>query len=96
MKMHKARDVDSALTRKGFHKKEGGSHTMYIFYNEESSKVTSIFTLMSRGNKDPGIENLKRMKKQLYFDEDKDFDDFIDCLYTKEMYFNNLKVKGKI
>lgn len=41
------RNVRRALTRKGFKKKEGGSHEKYYYYDLEGKK-SEIFTSLSR------------------------------------------------
>ena len=94
MKRHRNRDIDSALTSKGFQRTEGGSHTHYVFYY--LGKPTRVVTFLSRGTDDPGESNLHKMKKQLFFNSPNDFDLFIECPYTEEEYINNLRSKGII
>ncbi len=94
MKMFKTKEIDSALTKKGFIKTSGGNHNKYIFYY--NGKPTKAFTILSRGENDPGKDNLSKIKKQLFFDDQNDFSDFIDCPFTEDMYIKYLKSKGKI
>ena len=94
MKHHKSREIESAFITKGFHKKEGGSHIQFVFYY--MGKPTLAHTLLSRGTADPGEPNLHKMKKQLFFNNPNDFDQFIECTFTEQDYIANLRNKGVI
>ena len=65
MKLHKARDIDSALTKKGFQKTLAQSHWRFVFFL--SDKMTQIHTKLSMGRKsnDPARDNLQKMKRDL-------------------------------
>ncbi|BAD84560.1 hypothetical protein TK0371 [Thermococcus kodakarensis KOD1] len=92
----KARDVQRALEKKGFQKKEGGRHTKYILYVE--GKKTRVITVFSRGRdkKELGNDLLRRIKKQLHLEEDDMFQDFVECPLTYEDYLSVLRQKGVI
>ncbi|NJE75964.1 type II toxin-antitoxin system HicA family toxin [Thermococcus sp. ES12] len=92
----KATDIQKALKKKGFQKKEGGRHTKYILYVD--GKKTRIMTVFSRGKdkKELGDDLIKRIKKQLHFDDPKKFEDFVKCPLTYEDYLTILQQKGII
>ncbi|WP_054839707.1 type II toxin-antitoxin system HicA family toxin [Thermococcus sp. JCM 11816] len=92
----KARDVQRALEKKGFQKKEGGRHTKYILYVE--GKKTRVITVFSRGRdkKELGNDLLRRIKKQLHLEEDDMFQDFVECPLTYEDYLSVLRQKGGV
>lgn len=92
----KAKDIQKALRRKGFQKKEGGRHTKYVLYVD--GKKTRVMTVFSRGKdkKDLGDNLIKRIKKQLHFDDENKFQDFVKCPLTYEEYINMLHQKGII
>lgn len=94
MKMHKAKDIANSLQKKGFKTEFSGSHQIFIFIFE--NKLTQIRTKLSMGShsRDPGRDNLQKMKKDLKFDNYNDFSNLIDCPYTKDMYIAMLKRKG--
>lgn len=92
----KARDVQRALEKKGFQKKEGGRHTKYILYVE--GKKTRIITVFSRSRdkKELGNDLLRRIKKQLHLEENEMFQDFVECPLTYEDYLSVLRQNGVI
>jgi heme oxygenase len=93
VKLHKAKDIDSALAKKGFQKSIAQSHWRFVFFYD--NKMTQIHTKLSMGrsSNDPGRDNLQKMKRDLRFDNYNDFSDLIDCPYTQEMYIAMLKEK---
>ena len=65
MAVRKTRDIRQALLSKGFRLREGGSHEKY-FLQDRNGKVTSIFTLLSRGSRrEYDDQLLGRMARQL-------------------------------
>ena len=66
MAVRKIRDIRQALLSKGFRLREGGSHERY-FLQDRDGKVTSIFTLLSRGSRPREYDDrlLGRMARQL-------------------------------
>ena len=97
MKVRKARDIVSALERKGFHKvKEKEHHKYYFLYVNEIK--TNIYTYISHGkkSKDYGKKLMNKIKNQLKFDDSNIAEDFFDCPFTKEMYVEMLKKKDLI
>jgi len=93
----KAKDIQKALKKKGFQKKEGGRHTKYILY--VNGKKTRVITVFSRGRnkKELGDDLIKRIMKQLHFNNEEDkFRDFVECPLTYEDYLELLREKGII
>ena len=93
----KAKDIQKALRKKGFQKKEGKKHIKYILY--VNGKKTRVMTLFSRGKdkKELGDDLIKRIMKQLHFDNDENkFKDFVKCPLTHEDYLRLLREKDII
>ena len=93
----KARDIQKALEKKGFQKKEGKRHMKYILHvNGKKKRVLTIFS-RGRDKKKLGDDLIRRIMKQLHFDNDKDkFRDFVECPLTYEDYLELLREKGII
>ncbi|EHR77967.1 hypothetical protein OCC_02912 [Thermococcus litoralis DSM 5473] len=91
----KARDIKKALEKKGFTKKEGKRHTKYTLYrNGKKTRVSVVFS-RGRSKQELGEELIRRIMKQLHFDNDKNkFKDFVDCPMGKNDYIHYLISKG--
>ncbi|WNY27424.1 hypothetical protein MsAm2_12200 [Methanolapillus ohkumae] len=75
---YKAREIESALKRKGFLEKRCGQHKYYYF-----SENSMIRTYTSHGNMEYDRDLLSQMKKQLRLNHHQ-FEDLIHCFLTKE------------
>ena len=75
----KYRSVRSALTSKGFRKKDGRNHEKY-YYHDLSGNKTEIFTLLSRatGNKELRNSLESDMARQLKIRKEQ-FRQFVSC-----------------
>lgn len=93
MKMYKTKKIQQSLCKKGF-KKEESDHTYLIFVSE--GKETTVFTKLSHGSGEPGKDILSKIKGQLKFISQTDFERFIDCKMSREEYANYLKEKDFI
>ena len=93
MKIHKARDINDALTKKGFQREVSQSHFRYIFVYQ--NKITQIHTKLSMGSHgDPARDNLHKMKRDLHFDNYEDFSHLIECSFSQEQFIDMLKQKN--
>lgn len=94
MKIHKARDINDALTKKGFQREIAQSHFRYVFIYQ--NKITQIRTKLSMGgsSRDPARDNLHKMKRDLHFDNYDDFSHLIECTFSQEQYINMLRQKN--
>ena len=93
----KTREVKKALEKKGFKKEPGKRHTKYILYVNGRKK--RVMTILSRGRdkKELGEELIRRIMKQLHFNNDKDkFQAFIECPMSGNDYIHYLKQKKVI
>ncbi|MHB8561015.1 MAG: type II toxin-antitoxin system HicA family toxin [Thermoplasmataceae archaeon] len=93
MKMYKTEEIKQSLLKKGFILKEG-DHSYFVFYH--SGKATGIFTKVSHGSTPPGKDILSKIKRQLHFSSQKDFEKLIDCPMKQEEYENYLKRQNLI
>ncbi|MGL6193315.1 MAG: hypothetical protein ACRC2T_00665 [Thermoguttaceae bacterium] len=84
--VRKARDIDSALQKKGFCRELGGDH-VYYYLTDANGKHLGILTKISHGmmGQTIGSELIARMSKQLGLSK-KQFLDFIDCTLNEEDY----------
>ncbi len=92
MSTYKTRVIESALSKKGFRKKES-HHKKYTLY--VNGKMTSIYTFVSHGTKDYGDNLLNKMKNQLYISRE-ELNDLIDCPLKHEDLIRILAGKDKI
>ncbi len=92
----KARDITKALKKKGFKEEQGKNHTKYFLY--VNGKKTRIMTVFSRGSNKKELTDdlLKRIRKQLKFDDEKLFKDFIKCPMGYWDYVEMLRQKKAI
>lgn len=90
----KANDVERALRKKGF-VESNKSHKVYSLY--VNGKKTSIITHTSHGSTHKEINDsiLNIMANQMKITR-KEFDDFVKCTLSEEMYVNLLITRGLI
>lgn len=93
MKRYKKTQISKALTKKGF-QEFSSRHVKFALFVD--SKAVGIHTVISHGSGEPGENLLHQMKKELKFENQRDFEDFIDCTYSYERYVENLKNRGLI
>jgi len=94
IKRFKAREIDRSLQRKGFIKIEKNHHTYYIYVKD--GKETPVRTYLSHGANELSKIILKRIAKELMFDDYETFSDLIECPLKREAYEAILKSKNKI
>lgn len=92
MSTYKTRVIESALSKKGFEKKES-HHKKYTLY--VNGKRTSIYTFISHGNKEYGDNLLNKMKDQLHISR-KELEELIMCPLKHEDYIRILHKKNLI
>lgn len=93
MKMYKKREIIKVLTKKGFHEIDGKHHKLVLIVE---GKHTRVFTKFSHGGGDPGKDLLSKVKKDLNFQSQEDFESFVDCNKTYEEFVSELRNKGII
>ena len=87
----KAKDLERALLKKGFQKREGGSHTQYFFYHK--SKKTAIRVSISRGSESVYSNDLIfYVRKQMNLLNNQQLELFVECTLTEEDYIKHLKL----
>jgi hypothetical protein len=91
MKPFPAREVDAALLRKGFVKRQG-DHAYYHFKYRGCD--VGVSTKISRGEREIGPSLSKRMRAQMRLETNSDFGRFVDCPLTIEEYVVLLKRLG--
>lgn len=88
----KAKDIHSALTKKGFEvdKKSGNTdHTYYRLFNANGEK-TSITTRISHGEKEIRDPLIKKMSSQMMLKK-KEFIKYVECTISREAYLKMVK-----
>ena len=93
MKPFPAREVDAALLRKGFVKRQG-DHAYYHFKYRGCD--VGVSTKISHGEKEIGPGLIKRMRAQMRLETNADFGRFVDCPLTFGEYVELLKRLGII
>ena len=88
MKPFPAREVDAALLRKGFVKRQG-DHAYY--HRKYRGCDVGVSTKISHGEKEIGPGLSKRMRAQMRLETNVDFWRFVDCPLTFEEYVALLK-----
>ena len=83
------RKVNQSLLKKGFIKKEGAKHTLYLFFRE-GKKICETF--MSRDEQNINEYLINKMRQQVYLNK-RDFIKLIDCPLSEEEYIKILKDK---
>ncbi|HRE17687.1 MAG TPA: type II toxin-antitoxin system HicA family toxin [Rhodocyclaceae bacterium] len=86
-------DVERALERKGFHRKEGDHH--YFSYYTKAGKKTRVFTKTSHGVKELDDTLLGMMSRQCKLTR-QDFDRLIDCPLDRDAYERKLIESGVV
>jgi hypothetical protein len=85
-----AREVDSALTSKGFKKADRDHHFYYFWYN---GKKTPIRTKISHGESEIHDRNCGSMARQIHLNRG-EFEKFVECALTEKLYVEKL-IAGK-
>ena len=93
MKPFPAREVDAALLRKGFVKRQG-DHAYYHFKYRGCD--VGVSTKISHGEKENGAGLSKRMRAQMRLETNADFGRFVDCPLSFAEYVALLKRLGVI
>lgn len=89
------KDIESSLEQKGFTKKEGSKHRVYIFKNNGLNQAVSTIISRGSGYKVYGVELLSEISTQLNL-TNKQLLRLIDCPMNKVEYIENLKMRGII
>jgi len=92
LKTCKARDIESALKKKGFLEKETHHKIFYLCVN---GRISGVHTFISHGQNDYSADLLAKMKNQLHL-SGKEFTDLIQCPLTGERYLQLLVRRGVI
>jgi hypothetical protein len=90
--VYKTKDIESALSRKGF-QVHHSKHKIYILYI--NGKKTRIFTFISHGIKEYGDTLLGAMKKQLHLSNE-ELRGLIKCPLSEEQLIEIYLLKGLI
>jgi len=86
-----------AAARKGFTEKRSGHHIYYQYKTPDGKLCPKVYTYVSHGRGNNLSDyHLSAMRRQMKFDKKDDFMAFIECTFTKEMYFDLLKRKEVI
>lgn len=85
MKQRKSKDIKAVLLKKGFELNPHKEHHEF-YYLVLDGKKQHIYTYFSHGKKDYDSSLLSLIKKQLKFGSIENFEDFLDCPFTKENY----------
>ena len=93
MKMYKKEDIIKALTKKGFDRIMSKHQKLVL---QVDGKHTTVYTMFSHGGGNPGKDLLSKVKKDLKFQNQDEFESFIDCTMKYEEYVNDLRTKGII
>lgn len=86
-----ARDLEKALSRKGFQKHEGKNHIQYFFYYK--NKKMRIRVSISRGSNYVYSDKLLGyVRKEMELSNNQQLESFIQCVFTEEDYIKHLKL----
>ena len=88
----KSRDVERALTTKGFKPTERDHHFYFLWHN---GKKTSIHTKISHGDREIHDNNCACMSRQIHLSRS-DFDRFVDCALTEAQYIEKLVNENRL
>jgi hypothetical protein len=89
-----AKNLAKALERKGFQKVGGTRHDQYYFFY--NGLQTGIRVAISRGSKHTYSGSLLNyVLKEMYLAK-KQFEDFVSCSLSEEMYIEYLKENNKL
>jgi predicted RNA binding protein YcfA (HicA-like mRNA interferase family) len=87
----KSKDIISVLKKKGFSLQPEKNHHQYYCLFDKNGKKTHIQTYFSHGKKEYNKTLLSQVKKELKFLETSDFEDFMNCPMSYQMYLKMLK-----
>lgn len=88
------RDVEKALSKKGFTLVADKDHNYYYVY--KNGKKTSVNTKVSHGyHKDISDGLLNQMRKQIRLPKH-EFEEYMNCTFSKEQYLEFLENNGHI
>ena len=87
-----AREVDSALTSKGFKKVDRDHHFYFLWH---AGKITTIRTKISHGEREISDTNCGLMARQMRLTTPQ-FRKFVDCTIREEHYIQMLMDAGHI
>jgi hypothetical protein len=87
-----ARQVDSSLTSKGFHKVDNDHHFYFLYHN---GKKTSIRTKISHGEREISDTNCGLMARQMKLTTPQ-FKQFVDCKLVHAAYVELLINAGHL
>ena len=95
MAERKSSDIESALMKKGFEKRDGAKHTIFTYRHQ--GLTTPIFIKLSRGSgyKNIGDSLLAQISKQVRLTK-QHFLRLVDCPMSAEEYKNVLRSSGFI
>lgn len=95
MVTRKARKIDKGLLKKGFKKREGAKHSVYIFYYSDGTQ-SEMNTVMSQKTMGRNIDQtlLSSMAKQVGLNLEQ-FLNLVDCPLSISDYEALLKHHGK-
>jgi|688.fasta_scaffold905226_2 predicted RNA binding protein YcfA (HicA-like mRNA interferase family) len=86
----KSKDIISVLKKKGFVIEPEKDHHRYYCLLDRNGKKTTIYTYFSHGKKEYNTFLLKQIKKELKFNNNSDFEDFLNCPMSYDMYIEML------
>ena len=89
----KVKEIDFALTRKGFHDEKAQHHVMYWLY--VNGRKTSVRTRISHGEVEIGTGLLGRMARELRVSK-AEFLQLVSCKITGEVYRNKMVSEGQV
>lgn len=92
MATRKCKDIEDALVRKGFQRREG-DHEYFVYHRVSDAKKTTVFTKMSHGEREVGDFLLGHMAKQCRVSRG-DFLDLVDCPLDRAGYEAKLAALG--
>jgi len=90
MKIRKSREVIKTLQKKGFQLNPNKKHHKF-YYLTINGKKTDIYTYFSHSIDDLDNKLLSSIKSQLKFISHFEFENFLDCPLTLDMYLDILK-----
>lgn len=89
----RARDVEAALERKGFRKRDG-HHAFFVYYTANNQK-TGVRTKMSHGENEIGNKLIGAMARQCRLAKE-DFKRLIECPLSRDEYEAILVAAGDV
>jgi predicted RNA binding protein YcfA (HicA-like mRNA interferase family) len=92
MSTRKCKDVEAALVKKGFQRREG-DHQYFVYHRSSDAKKTSVFTKISHGEREIGDFLLGQMAKQCKVNR-ADFLELVDCPLDRAGYEARLIEQG--